>query len=190
MQRLERLLAHVADGDRRPADELREGLAGVVRTLDPQRPHADQATMYASFRPAYTLKCPLSRNDTGGVKGIQNPSRRPSEMSSEQRKVVLTLRRTLREKDVETTCRYVERCRRRTGAFRSLVLGRDRPPKNEHQGGQFSSDEHMSTADLRLSRRAARRTPSITDCRTYLVRSASAELESRARWRSPRISQT
>jgi hypothetical protein len=37
--------------------------------------------------------------------------------------------------------------------------------------------------------RAARCTPSITDFRTYLVRSASAEFESRARWRSLRVSQ-
>ena len=36
--------------------------------------------------------------------------------------------------------------------------------------------------------RAARCTPSITDFRTHLVRSASAEFESRARWRSLRVS--
>lgn len=43
------LLPRVADLDRRPAEVLREDLPGVVRSLDPQHPHADQATMYASF---------------------------------------------------------------------------------------------------------------------------------------------
>ena len=44
-------------------------------------------------------------------------------------------------------------------------------------------------APRRNYRKAAPCTPSITDCRTYLLRSTSATLESRARWRSPRISQ-
>jgi hypothetical protein len=55
-------------------------------------------------------------------------------------------------------------------------------------GGGPGTGTRRSTVDSRPLRRAARDTPSITDFRTHLVRSASAEFASRARWRSLRAS--
>jgi hypothetical protein len=53
----------------------------------------------------------------------------------------------------------------------------------------FGTGTCRSTVDSRPLGRAARCTPSIPEFRTHLVRSPSSEFESRARWRSLRVSQ-
>jgi hypothetical protein len=76
---------------------------------------------------------------------------------------------------------------RPVGAWRRHLV-----KQNQSTRGGPGTDTLSSAVDSRPVGRAARCTPSITDYRTHLVRSASAEFESRARWtrwRSLRVSQ-